>query len=90
MKEVNGLSVPSANFWVGCVIVESCLQSHLQLSGVCQASSEFHANKNHTNIFDINLLLASAIVVSGNSFTKVKMLISKTMSLQLPYSEYFL
>ena len=53
----------------------------LQLSGVCQdghrfnwSSSEFHTNKNHTKIFDINLLMASAVVVSGNSFTKVKML----------------
>ena len=53
----------------------------LQLSGVCQdghrfnwSSSEFHTNKNQTKIFDINLLMASAVVVSGNSFTKVKML----------------
>lgn len=53
----------------------------LQLSGVCQgghrfnwSSSEFHVNKNHAKMFDINLLLASAIVVSGNSFAKVKML----------------
>ena len=53
----------------------------LLISGVCQdghqfnwSSSEFHANKNHTKIFDINLLLASAIVLSGNSFAKVKML----------------
>jgi len=53
----------------------------LQISGVCRdghrfnwSSSEFHMNKNHTKIFDVNLLLASALVVSGNSFSKVKML----------------
>lgn len=53
----------------------------LQLSGVCQdghrfywSSSEFHTNKNRTKIFDVNLLLASAIVLSGNNFTKIKML----------------
>ena len=45
----------------------------LQVNGVCQdghrfhwSSSEFHVNKNHTKIFDVNLLLASVIVVSGN------------------------
>ena len=71
--------------------VTSCC---LQVNGVCQdghrfhwSSSEFHVNKNHTKIFDINLLLSSVIIVSGNSFNKIQMLfnfmhlavISKTM-----------
>ena len=53
----------------------------LQLNGICQdghrfhwSFSEFHVNKNHTKISDVNLLLASVIIVSGNSFNKIKML----------------
>ena len=45
----------------------------LQINRVCQdgvrfnwSSSNFHVNKNRTRIFDINLLVASVIVVSGN------------------------
>ena len=55
--------------------------SCLQLSGMCQnghrfnwSSSEFHINKNQAKIFDSNVLLASVIVLSGNSYAKIKML----------------
>jgi len=34
-------------------------------------SSDFHTSKNGSRIFNINLSLASAIVVSGNSFVKI-------------------
>ena len=69
-----------ANHEVSYEINGSCLQL-LQLSGVYQnghrfywSSSEFHTNKNQAKIFDSNVLLASVIVLSGNSYAKIKML----------------
>ena len=53
--------------------------SCLQLSGVCSnghrfhwSSSKHHINKNQAHIIESNLLLASVIIFSGNSYTKVK------------------
>ena len=55
--------------------------SCLQLSRMCQnshrykwSSSEFHINKSQAKIFDSNVLLASVIALSGNSYAKIKML----------------
>ena len=65
-----------ANREVSYEINGSCLQ----LSGVYQnghrfywSSSEFHTNKKQANIFDSNVPLASVIVLSGNSYTNIKM-----------------
>ena len=55
----------------GCVIIKGFCQNGHQF---CWSSSEFHTNKNHANIYDSNLLLKSAIVLSGNSCVKIKML----------------
>lgn len=53
--------------------------SCMQLSGVCPnghrfywSSSNYHINKNKVQMFESNLLLASVVVFSGNSYTKVK------------------
>ena len=50
----------------------------LIMFGLCEnghvldwASSDFHINKNGSRIFNINLSLASAIVLSGNCFNKI-------------------
>ena len=54
----------------GCVIIKGFCQNGHQFSW---SSSEFHTNKNHSKIFDSNVILASAVVLSGNSFAKIKM-----------------
>jgi len=41
------------------------------------SSSDFHTSSGNTKIFDSNLLLASGIVLSGNSYAEIdKLLIS--------------
>ena len=55
----------------GCVLIKGFCQNGHRF---CWSSSEFHTNKNHAKIFDSNLLLSSAIVLSGNSYAKIKML----------------
>jgi len=32
---------------------------------------EFHVDKNQRKIFDSNLILASGVLLSGNSYTKI-------------------
>jgi len=54
----------------GCVLIKgSCKNGHRFF----WSSSEFQANRSHAKIFDINVL-SSAIVLSGNSYAKIKML----------------
>ena len=37
------------------------------------SSSNFHVNKNQSKIFNIDVLLASGFVLSGNSYNKIQM-----------------
>lgn len=55
----------------GCVLIKGFCQNGHRF---CWSSSQSHTNKNHAKIFDSNLLLSSAIVLSGNSYAKIKML----------------
>ena len=62
---------------VCCEVTGNCVE----INATCRnghrfywSSSKFHINKNQSKIFDINLLLASGIILSGNSYTKIRVL----------------
>lgn len=68
-----------------CEVTASCIL----IKGVCQNGNQFCWNKIHAKIFDINVLLASAIVLSGNSYTKIKMLFDFMQLAIIPKSTFY-
>lgn len=51
-----------------CMKIYGCCTNAHKLDWV---SSDFHLNNNGSRIYNINISLASAVVLSGNSFTKM-------------------
>ena len=51
-----------------CVQVYGCCTSGHQLD---RASSDFHLNQNNSKIYDSNLSLVAAIILSGSNFAKL-------------------
>ena len=52
----------------GCLQVIGCCINGHRLDWV---SSDFQLNKNNKRFYDSNLLLAAAVIVSGNNFAKI-------------------
>lgn len=55
-------------FYGCCIKLYGCCSNGHKLDWV---SSDFHSNNNGTRIYNINIDLASTIVLSGNSFAKL-------------------
>ena len=61
-----------------CQVCYKIVSSCIEIDGICRnghrfywSSSDFHTSSGNTKIFDSNLLLASGIVLSGNSYAKI-------------------
>ena len=89
LQIVNTCSVEKLRYLVGIKCLEAgCgspidvdYSSCLTMVGCCGNGhvldwvlSDFHTNKNGSRIFNINLSLTSATILSGNSFAKISML----------------